>query len=331
MNIILKLTDNCNNNCRYCYDKINRNKFGNISPMVTDSILQLIRDEREIKIVFHGGEPLLYGIDNLKTLITNIKSQNNDAHLSVQTNSILLDEAFVDLFIENNISCSTSVDFSDDRISEPKLDKLRHYISLGLNIGVLSVITQKNINNMVDMYEHLVDAGIKSISFNTEYDTSNYIDAESHYEGYSKFYSYLYNLPNPIERNYITYLSRLVGIEANLQCSPENCRYNWLTVNPNGDIYPCDRPTMLTNHIGNLIDFKDLNSIWDSDGYSKYVNKTVQLQYTNCIDCKVKNLCRTGCFCNHDIQKNSVNTNECTYMFNYYKILNNLINGGNVC
>lgn len=327
MNIILKLTDRCNNDCQYCYDKTNRNRFGDIDRTVLDHLIQLINMEDKVNLVFHGGEPLLYGYEAFNDLVHTLKNLNTEVTMSVQTNGLLLDDKWAYLFLADNISCSTSVDFKKGRKLELTLDKLKHYADMGLNLGVISVITNENICHMIDMYIDLIKSGVNSVAFNTVYDTDNPLDVDLHYKEFSKFYKFLNSRACARERNYLTYMCRYLGMESNLQCSPDNCRYNWLTITPNGNLYPCDRPSMLNYGLGNLLDYRSLNDIINTDKYLNYVNSTVKLQTEHCLNCEINTFCRTGCLCNHNLLDSKINTYECAYASNYYRIIENLIKG----
>lgn len=60
MNYILHLTDDCNLNCKYCYekDKYNHNKlsFENIKFVIDSEVRE---KSKFVGISFYGGEPLL--------------------------------------------------------------------------------------------------------------------------------------------------------------------------------------------------------------------------------------------------------------------------------
>ena len=73
MEIILKMTTACNLNCVYCSEGDNAAQNlpqENFFKLVDElpPVLEFTKSN-DIEFLFHGGEPMLYGRENLKTLI----------------------------------------------------------------------------------------------------------------------------------------------------------------------------------------------------------------------------------------------------------------------
>jgi uncharacterized protein len=66
----------------------------------------------KVDVVLHGGEPLLAGVEHLRYVATTLRSAMPDVEvgLSVQTNGVLLDPFFLDLFDELGIVVGVSMD-----------------------------------------------------------------------------------------------------------------------------------------------------------------------------------------------------------------------------
>src|SRR5436190_18812352 len=80
---LLKVASRCNLNCDYCYvynhtDQSWRTQPHFMSSKVIDTfIIRLkeyitLNDLKEFTIVYHGGEPLLYGLDHLRNVTKKI-------------------------------------------------------------------------------------------------------------------------------------------------------------------------------------------------------------------------------------------------------------------
>lgn len=97
MHYHIVLTEKCNLNCKYCYEK-SMNEFDNgleekfnfdfsdpcVSQIKVDELKSFIEKDKEAVIVFYGGEPLLQ-IDKIKEIMDNI-----NVPFRMQTNGILL-------------------------------------------------------------------------------------------------------------------------------------------------------------------------------------------------------------------------------------------------
>lgn len=115
--LIVKLTNGCNLNCSYCYHRRDSNRdmrhslsFSDLETMI-QNLLQ--HNEHEAEFIWHGGEPLLTGIDTFKFIVERQKRHNTKKLLirnSVQTNGTLLDDAYIQFFKENDFSIGISID-----------------------------------------------------------------------------------------------------------------------------------------------------------------------------------------------------------------------------
>lgn len=121
--IIFKLTSVCNLSCRYCF-VFNKNDHSYLDEPVLfslDNMKILLKriDEyckkrriQNFMLTFHGGEPLMAGIDFYKTFIALSKEyiKSTKLHLSMQTNGTLLNEEWCIFFRDNNIGLVISID-----------------------------------------------------------------------------------------------------------------------------------------------------------------------------------------------------------------------------
>jgi uncharacterized protein len=169
---LVKIVSGCNLNCDYCYmynhaDQSWKDLPGAISRANVEHLTNRLREyveatsQKEILVIFHGGEPLLTGYKRIIDIVLNIKLAFKEidciVDFSLQTNGTLLNEENVKAFYENNIGVSISLD--GDRYSNDlhRLDKKNkstfEKVLNGLNYlkkypkiftGVISVIDPRN-------------------------------------------------------------------------------------------------------------------------------------------------------------------------------------------
>jgi uncharacterized protein len=121
---VLKVYSRCNLACDYCYvyemaDRGWQHQPLRMSPRIVSASVARIaehvraRDVRAVKIVLHGGEPLLAGasfIEDLAVCLRDALPPATEAHLAVQTNGTRLDEAMLGVLLRNRIRVGVSVD-----------------------------------------------------------------------------------------------------------------------------------------------------------------------------------------------------------------------------
>jgi len=129
---LIKVASRCNLNCDYCYVYQHADQSWRTQPQfVSDETVDVFAgrlDEyvrlhglTEFSITFHGGEPLLIGVERLVKISERIRSLVESSctlEFSVQTNATLLDETAVAKLEEAAILVSLSLDgprFVNDR------------------------------------------------------------------------------------------------------------------------------------------------------------------------------------------------------------------------
>ncbi|MFC5749878.1 FxsB family cyclophane-forming radical SAM/SPASM peptide maturase [Actinomadura rugatobispora] len=120
---ILKIHSRCNLSCDYCYmyhmaDQSWREQPRTMAPELIDKVAERIGEHvrahrlPRIEFILHGGEPLLAGPARIRRAVTAVRAAAAPAEVRayVQTNGVLLDEAFLDLFAELSIRVGVSLD-----------------------------------------------------------------------------------------------------------------------------------------------------------------------------------------------------------------------------
>ncbi len=122
---VVKVASRCNLNCDYCYmyqhvDQSWKNKPRTLSKEHQDLFVMRLEEYVTLKgldhilIVYHGGEPLLFGADNIVNLSERIRnrlsSHNCRVDFGIQTNGVLLKKEHLEKFEKHDISVSLSID-----------------------------------------------------------------------------------------------------------------------------------------------------------------------------------------------------------------------------
>ncbi|MPZ85165.1 MAG: FxsB family radical SAM/SPASM domain protein [Actinophytocola sp.] len=132
---VLKVASRCNLACDYCYvytmaDQSWRSRPVLITP---DTVLRAARRIAEhaathrqpvVKVVLHGGEPLLAGRDLLDHVASTVRRELPDTtsvDLRIQTNGVLLDESFLGTFATHGVKVGISLDGTEAQHDEHRV------------------------------------------------------------------------------------------------------------------------------------------------------------------------------------------------------------------
>lgn len=122
---IWKIASGCNINCSYCfvYNKADT-RWKLQPPLMSKEVAQktisrivehcISHQKKEVSIIFHGGEPLLGGVQHLHQLFTLLANGFKDTEIEyqvgIQSNGLLFSGEIGDLLLESKASIGISVD-----------------------------------------------------------------------------------------------------------------------------------------------------------------------------------------------------------------------------
>ncbi|NWF53434.1 MAG: radical SAM protein [Syntrophaceae bacterium] len=174
--LTVKPTEDCNSACRYCYS---RKRPGRMSPQVLEVLYARISEylvahpEETLEILWHGGEPLLAGLNFFSAALALQKkyfaSRGGRVRYGLQSNLTLLSEGIVGILKEMGIrSVGTSFDPEDgirgphkgtdsDRYKRDFIHGLSALERNGLSFGINYVVTQKSLARPLDVFYFLTN------------------------------------------------------------------------------------------------------------------------------------------------------------------------------
>ena len=122
--IILKLHSRCNLSCTYCYvyhsvDQSWTRQPRTLSPATRRLVAERIGEHTRrhqpptLSFVLHGGEPLLAGHDAVAGVLAAVRDEvapGTEVRFGIQTNGVLLDERFLEIFHRYGVRVGVSLD-----------------------------------------------------------------------------------------------------------------------------------------------------------------------------------------------------------------------------
>lgn len=320
--LIIKVTNSCTLNCSYCYYLDASRSFEN--EVMKEKVLEraissrLAFEDKEVRFIWHGGEPLSVGLDFYKKAINfqdKYKQPGQRIINSLQTNGTLLTDSWASFFKEYDFKIGVSIDgpevvhnhyrkYKNGVGSFTKvmtgIDTLR---KAGLDFGTLSVVTKNSLPYAEDIYHFFVNAGINSMDFlpHAELDPSTgtfFLDSVTPLE----FYEFLVkvfdqwfegNNPNIHIRTFENLLIGLLGGKPTLCKFAGTCN-KFLTIQPAGDIFPDDNFTCYEGlRLGNLLT-SSLDDVLKGERYQLFSHE-VNEKKSECASCRWYSLCLGGC------------------------------------
>lgn len=317
MLFIIKITHGCNMKCRYCYDR--HSKLSNLMSInMLDNIMKWIGEFCEnsgiqkAKFVWHGGEPLLAGIEFFELIPELQQKHLKDMIIEngIQTNGTLITEDLIDFFKANNFKISISLDgfreindkyrvFKDENGSfDLVLKNIELLKKNNMAVGISSVVHCQNYNFLMDNYKFFKEHNLNYnlvFDFNSNYSIS-YLNGMR--EELCKLFLYWCKDSNPLKiRFFINILeSFLTGFNNECTFSKFCCTGDELIViDNNGDLYPCSTYVEKEEYkFGSIYNLSDINMIKKTDAYNRIVEDKAKTE-KKCKVCKYYNLCFGGC------------------------------------
>ena len=198
LGIVLKLTERCNINCSYCYmfnmgDKTYKKRPACIPLEVVDELAIFLKNDcqslgiKQLIVGLHGGEPLMQKkkdfIATCDSLI-NTLSPMVDIQFTIQTNAILVDKEWIDIFNQYDVCVGVSIDGTKEYNDKNRVDHrnrgtydrvikgikmLQKYHKKHGTPGILCVVNPEHSAKKI--YRHFVDdLELKYMDFLLPYD-----------------------------------------------------------------------------------------------------------------------------------------------------------------
>lgn len=318
---IIKPTHRCNLACKYCYNEDIRNPIMSLDTLEksiygTFDYFKRMNCFSQVHFIWHGGEPMLAGIDFYQKVIEfqKIFSKGISYINAIQTNGTLINNRWCEFFKKEGFFVSVSIDgpgicndinrvYKNGKGSFDKILKgIKTLKNNGLEVGCALVISKSNKDYVEDIYYFMVKNNLpfnviplnKSGSAIANYEDIG-ISPNEYYEAWSKLYDKWFNATSD-EYIYVSDFVRktqaiIVGRAADCigmaQCGNTN-----FSIDPVGDVYPCASLSSHTNLRYGNINRESLYHLMLSDVAKSY--RTRESFYT-CKSCKWIHVCHGGC------------------------------------
>jgi len=322
---IIKVVGNaCNLRCKYCFyhqtdQRIVHVMENELLERIIAQVLQL--SYRNQLFIWHGGEPLLAGMEFFEQVVESQKKYKKDSQVvenGIQTNGILINKTWASFLRANKFDVSLSIDgtsqnhnsFRKDVSGRGSFQKVLNALEIlrsqNIEPGVIQVITAKNTLRARENFCFFVESlGIKKWSIIPYFDplgenkdmTEQSVTNEM-FTAFLKAYLKLWlNKDDPTIKiqEIEDFLCGIWGKRASL-CSFSGTCSSFICIDQDGKVYPCDG--YLSNDpafaLGDLSKIT-LSELMKSRAWCEYVEQISYLP-PECQECKWRDSCHNGCF-----------------------------------
>lgn len=304
----------CNLKCRYCYAEPFKNGF---IQFMSDEVLEKAISECIVHngnptITYHGGEPMLPGIEfyqKAQNIISKYQKPNQIVRQVMQTNGTLVTLEFAQFFKKYNFDMGISldgpkdvhnlnrVDFKNNGSFNQVMKGLETLRCAGLTPSVISTITSETLPYAKETFEFLIKNGFRSIKYSPVYDVENEkfnISSQQWFEYLLIVFNLWLEYGDPgISIVQLDELIAWLNPNENFpMCSSNHGCLCWISIDPDGSMYPCsyfkvDMP------YGNILDTSFIE-VAKTSNYKKFYN-LFTTPPAKCSKCQFNKLCGNGC------------------------------------
>lgn len=318
---IVKPVDSlCNLSCSYCYVReqaVVHNKRAIMESHTLEALVNFFCTAHEcVEFIWHGGEPLLAGIDfyaKAVDLQAFWRNSGKDISNSIQTNGTLIDDDWVTFFNDNQFIVGISFDglptahntlrkYPSGKGSFQHVMRGINYLrERGLFSGVICCVSSENYRQAKEMLEFFVSQEIKKLKFNRIRGTDRYgnpLPGSISPQQYAEFLLSVFRAWVSLDdicieiREMDSIVSLLLGGDLR-ECVFSGTCHRYCTVSSDGSIYACDSLPMIHELcFGHVTD--EPGQVIKSEALCQFEIATERIRQ-NCTPCEWFSLCRGGC------------------------------------
>lgn len=325
---IVKPTYACNLGCLYCYEgnRAEPNKRMSLDTLrnVITKLAQYHGPERTTHIIWHGGEPLLMGLDFFRAAVRIQQELGPEYKFdnSIQTNGTLLTDEVLDFCQEHDFSIGTSLDgpqwlhdftrpyidgrssFTDvlravERMRERKNNESQHSIGG----GVIAILTKPVLPHLDEFYEFFRDNRI-NVKINPIFYAGRGATVREKLgitpNEYGEAMVYLFDRWF-YEPEHVIDIDPFDLILGNLMTGePWGCQFGpacwdaFLAVDPAGNVYPCGRWSSEEQFCMGNLNHQGMTEIRQSPVLEQFRRERAKA-WLKCRECEFRPICNSGC------------------------------------
>ena len=314
----------CNLDCQYCYYRDKRDLYPEGALRMDESLLEEYIVQHietsagpECAFSWHGGEPTTLGIEFFRTALE-LQRRHKPAgwriRNGIQTNGVLIDEAWARFLAAENFGIGLSLDgpaelhdpYRVTRGGQPShKHALRGYELLrkhGIQPDIICVVHRLNVARPLDVYRFFREIGCRYLGFLPVVEQAPGGGVTPHTPSAEAYGAFLCRIFDDWARRDIGRIAVQTfeeaarpahGLEHSLCVFRPTCG-QIPVVEHNGDFFPCDHFVDREHRLGNIRETA-LGHLLESDAQRAFGEAKRNTLPRCCRSCEVLELCNGGC------------------------------------
>lgn len=308
ISVIVKPTLHCNESCSHCYHTLDERVHGNISMDTVGRLMRLVSEEYQSAwFIWHGGEPLTLPMSFYKDVL-GIQEElfgrmNNRVGNTIQTNGTLLNKRLMAYCREKRINIGVSSEGPYNHILR-ELDPEKAISLLSAKdskYSVSSTISAETASRQKELYEYFRDRGTNLslspvIPAGCARTSGSVPDPDEFIKGsIEAFDAWMHDSSSniPLIPHYL-YILNYLGDPAPSDCAHTSCLTKWISVDPDGTVYPCAKACPDEFRMGNINEVEHISKLFESEGFRRFLIGSIKRR-DKCKECPVFRYCNGGC------------------------------------
>jgi len=319
---VIETTENCNLNCTFCLRP--SFKKPNMSIETLEKVIAHFLEyaEKRVDFIWHGGEPLIAGIDFFRK-IPEFQKKHNKRNIiiknNVQTNGTFLNKEFREFFEKEGFAIGTSIQGTKeihdssriDKGGNPTFEKVISNISkLQSKPSAILVLTKEIWGKEEEIYNEIKKyvRGIRISEYfpggiipNKNRKCTDSLEplmptSKEYGESMIRFYEAWKKDSNPIEIRPIAEMIRafIQGECGSCLYSQKSCNFSVIGIKANGDFFTCMRSAPDKQFKMGNVDENPLKNYKESA--RRVMDQRIKnLKENGCNHCEFWNQCNGGC------------------------------------
>lgn len=327
----------CNLDCHYCYYRDKSEIYSGNMPRMSEELLETyIRQyiegasQQNISFCWHGGEPLMAGLPFFEKAMELQRKYAGDKVIenTLQTNGILVNDAWCSFFKENNFLIGLSLDgpedihdaFRRDCGGAPTFARVMKAVELmkkhGVEFNILATVNARSEERGAEVYKFLTSinpyiqflpvveyvkmrAGKRPLIVSPDEEDAVPAPWSVSAKGYGKFMCDVFDewVKYDVGKNFVQLfdvtLGNWCGVPPSLCAFAEVCG-DGLVVEHNGDVYSCDHFVYPEYRLGNIAT-DELSAMYRSREQQDFGRDKRDALPLECKRCNYYFLCRGEC------------------------------------
>jgi uncharacterized protein len=331
----------CNLDCKYCF-YLEKEKLypGTKTWAMPDEVLEQYVQQYistqpgdEIHFAWQGGEPTLLGLDFFRRIVELQQRHAGGKTIAnaLQTNGVLIDEAWGEFLAEHRFLVGVSIDgprdlhdfYRVDKGQAPTFDRVMRGIAKlkqhNVDFNTLTVVHRRNSQHPIEVYRFLKEIGSGFIQFipiverraengggdglvlikPSFGDAAEVTEWSVEPEAYGRFLSRIFDqwVKKDVGRVFVQLfdvaLESWMGMDASLCVFKKTCG-SALAMEHTGDLYSCDHFVYPENKLGNIMETA-LENLVDSPQQKAFGEAKSESLPGMCRTCEVRFACNGEC------------------------------------